>query len=356
MDQAAVFERYENFLKEKFSDKFEDFKKALIESKAIVSGSSVLVSLFPDMKNKLNSSDIDIYVNIKNSRPISKFLRDIDSADEYRFTNTISDKMYTKSFLYKNRIQKVVFFCVQNKSSCLDIDLMYVRDAQPLEEVIKNFDLTCCMNYYDGYKVKSFHLETTLQKNMVLTKDYHMALIKSNKFTLGRITKYTNRGFTLLLPDFKLDRQMFIDDNKIYFEKSMKEYLKFFIFCIVFDRVEELKGTYLYYLFNKVLHNDFRCNSSIFTNEHLDDENFTHISDYYKIGREREVLRACEIIRTLIAEAVKRNVKFFDVKIIEEFEREIPKDKVSIDNKDEIREKLTQLEELRESLLKLLAQ
>lgn len=194
--------RFESFIKSRYNfddDTFLEFKTLLKASQALISGSSVLHSLFPpEDVSSWSANDLDIYVNAKNFIPLRDFLaskcKHINSP-----TNFFGKKSnYSHSFFKMNKILKMYTFkFIDDKSS--DMDLVMVENSQPIETLIKNYDLSCCMNYYDGETIKSFNLEDTLAKKSKLSPDYFKLM--SNTKIKRRINKYKKRGFEIILPE-----------------------------------------------------------------------------------------------------------------------------------------------------------
>ena len=185
--EQTFLQRYENFLLNKFGEeKFTEFKNILIESGAMIAGGSVLHYLIYESKEY--SGDIDIYVNIKNAEKIRNFLSNLPDAyiDKSRTVNK-----YNKTFLQINKIKTIVKF----KSEEDSFDLMYIRNSKSVEDVVTNFDFTCCQTYYDGKSVKTTHLELTLFFEYRITKDFVKFYKNPDKYGKRRVDKYTAKGF-----------------------------------------------------------------------------------------------------------------------------------------------------------------
>lgn len=232
-------ESLKNSLREVFASEYESFITALKNSKAIISGGFVLRHLlFEDIDN-FEDQDIDIYFNIKNSKEITrKIIFDEENSIHRAYFDYMSNtEGYCESFLSKNKITRVIKIeglKFKDSQKLSNIDLMYVRNSQPLETVVKNFDLSCCMNYFDGEKIHILGNEKDLfEKKMTLSPDYIENMLNGNKFTISRIKKYISRGFYLQISSpFKLEA---ISQTK---RKNFDpcKYIQFCIFCIVFDR------------------------------------------------------------------------------------------------------------------------
>ena len=304
-----ALERYETYLKAVFGDKFSEFKEALLKSEAIISGGSVLKYVLDDnsASSTANSSgfvtlqDIDIYVNTKNAYHIRNFInnRIKNTSSNYGIklkSNRMEDS-YCESFLSKNRIQRVVNFLsyrnYDESAARLNIDLMYVRDSQPLEEVVKNFDLSCCMNYYDGNQIKSFFLEETLRKEMILGKDYHGMLVSNNRFTATRIRKYMQRGFRLRVENLSIPKLTYTPKNK-----NVQDFLRMLIFSMTFKRLIDIKNTNIHHILSERYY--YYNSNDIFENDYLDDENFVTIEDYTEAVYKKEAIKSCNLLKNFI--------------------------------------------------------
>ena len=141
---------YENFLTEFFKGfrrfELEKFKRVLKESKAIIAGGSI-ARLFVEDKSNFKETDIDIYVNIKDS----KSLIDEMKYQFERITNEYrASGSYDSSFLTRNNIYRVLNFTKTISDKETKVQIMLVRNSETVLNVVKNFDLTCCQCWYDG--------------------------------------------------------------------------------------------------------------------------------------------------------------------------------------------------------------
>lgn len=77
------------------------------------------------------------------------------------------------------------------------IDIMIINPKYSLKSVVTNFDLTFCQIWYDGHTVEASHMDDIKNMNGSLNPDYHQLFSQHNPFTLKRINKYQQRGFTI---------------------------------------------------------------------------------------------------------------------------------------------------------------
>lgn len=338
--------RLENHLNVVFGEKYGAFLTALKESQAIVSGGCVLRHLINDDTRfeNLQEQDMDIYVNIKNVKPIRKFLCSlIQNTGKVVFLKNKTG--YCNSFLYKNKIKQVVTFEIPEIN--LKVDLMYVRNSQPLKNVVKNFDLSCCMNYYDGTELCVLdESENLFQNKMTLNPEYFNSLITGNKFTLNRINKYLKRGFSIEINRNFLQNQ--VDEQKF----ELNELIKSYIFSIVFNRIIDIidtqPGNYLNYAIltrridtdnymselscipgnttysmQAVLNDLHESNRRYFTafrkqhfpvifnNDDIDNNEFNSLEDYTKMGKSEEAHIAVKYLIDILQKEIKRLSQYY---------------------------------------------
>jgi len=193
-----ITKSYDEYLRHQFDydvsrTVYDRFKDIFVKSEGIISGSSVLSSIkkFPNVDYnkymKYNNMDIDLYINAKNIKPMFDFL----VAECNTFCYKGSDNTYDKSFLKLNGINLVFEFDFIR----FKIDLMQVRNSRDVRDVVRNFDLSCCMNYFDSKDIYSLNPESINQGVMTLNKSYYPKLFGGNSFTRERIGKYVSRGY-----------------------------------------------------------------------------------------------------------------------------------------------------------------
>jgi hypothetical protein len=183
---------------------FEQFRTVLKDTHSIISGSAVLNSLF-----SLNGvapkfpgpywipGDLDIYVHAKDFIPIRDFL----ISKCHRFLcpkKNMATGTYSTSFFKMNKILKMYKFSFGgNNNYC--VDLMMVQNNQPLEQMILNYDLSCCKNIYDGETIKGVTPGETIKGKATLSPAYFKVFTEKNRRTMNRIKKYERRGFTIIV-------------------------------------------------------------------------------------------------------------------------------------------------------------
>jgi hypothetical protein len=187
-------ENYQNFLKNRFHDKYEELNQAIINSEALIAGSSVLFQY----QNFINSDNIDLdtYVHVSKAKTLVDYL--INELDyEIGFSNYITPE-YDKSFFKKNHI--LARFRLVNNASRLNrppFDIMIINDEYSLTDIVSNFDLSICEIWYDGREVHATDIEGINNRVATLKQDYVNSLLTFNKFTINRIKKYEERDFKI---------------------------------------------------------------------------------------------------------------------------------------------------------------
>lgn len=173
--------------------------QALIDNGAIISGGFILRSLglyTPPTRQErrgyeyLGPGDIDFYVPVRNIVPFYQTIRPwfgLESLTSYKSTE------YCRSFLRRNGIRRVYKFSDAN------VDIMSVRNKRNVTDVVQNFDLTFCQNWYDGRKLFSTHPEHLDHRIGYLQGDYVPLFLSHNTFLRSRCRKYTQRGFEIRL-------------------------------------------------------------------------------------------------------------------------------------------------------------
>ena len=193
-----------DFLKEKyFLFKYDGFLEALEESKAYVSGSSILHALKDNpyyKKDKNFLSDLDVYVNLDNCEPILTYLKQFST-----FEKLCQSTPYDGSFFKRNNIlQNLTLKCVVGKRR-ISLDLMFIKNSVKLENVLSNFDLTCCQNWLKVDPNRNISVYSTDYQNIKkgecsLNQEYVYSLNEGNEFIKYRLLKYIDRGFKISIP------------------------------------------------------------------------------------------------------------------------------------------------------------
>lgn len=160
-----------------------------------------------------NSRDFDIYVPAKN---IKEFLSDIKPfMHRTNYSHMDVPPPYDQSFMRKNSIQARLHYNMNMKNyGCnYQFDVMIVKPSDPaqqdtfpeVENVVRNFDLTCCEVWWDGEKAYASNYADTINNKATLRKEYVLALYQHfNRFLINRLTKYTSRNFVISIdPEFR---------------------------------------------------------------------------------------------------------------------------------------------------------
>ena len=183
---------------------FEQFRTVIKDTHSIISGSAVLNSLFNSSGAAPNfpgtywkPGDLDIYVHAKDFIPIRDFL--ISKCRQFLCPKkNMSTGTYSTSFFKMNKILKMYKFSFGgNHNYC--VDLMMVQNSQPLEQMILNYDLSCCKNIYDGDTIKGVTPGETIKGKATLSPAYFKVFAEKNRRTMNRIKKYERRGFSITI-------------------------------------------------------------------------------------------------------------------------------------------------------------
>jgi hypothetical protein len=148
-------------------------------STAIISGSIVLQSIL----DECYKTDIDIYCTTASFMDLIEPPGFINNRAYYE-ARTMDIRQYNIPYC----LYLISYEC---RDGIKNIQLIIVDIFPP--KIINYFDLTCCMNYFDGNKLYISYPET-LQKI-----SYHClnpGCITHNDKTIERINKYHDRGFT----------------------------------------------------------------------------------------------------------------------------------------------------------------
>ncbi len=186
--------KYQDLLKKIFKDSYEQFNQTLIDSEALIAGSSVL-----SVYQKFNSYniDLDIYVHMSKVEKFVNFLINTAQFSILNSRNYITPE-YDQSFFKKNNILSRFRMFKESEEYDEDfIDILIISDDHPIENIVKNFDLSICEIWYDGRTVQGTDPEGIENKIATLRKEYLPALLQHNEFTIKRIKKYKRRGFAI---------------------------------------------------------------------------------------------------------------------------------------------------------------
>ena len=196
-----------------YNDYWEFLNTSLKTANAFIAGGAVLGSYTDGGIN-----DLDIYIHA--SKAVA-FVNAITSNDVYIMSNRNNylRPSYDQSFFRKNKILGRFSFRqewdgisaddpdVTNRAKAIDyhvifpdIDIMIIPDEIPILNVITNFDLTFCEIWYNAQKeeVHAVDPEGIFNKTGLLKKEYtEKLLLDFNNFTVKRLQKYMNKGFSI---------------------------------------------------------------------------------------------------------------------------------------------------------------
>jgi len=173
----------------------------LYNNKAIISGGFILKSLDQYADDK--SVDIDIYVPQKNAEHFRSVMSTI-----FRPTKVVThvQSSLQNSFFKKNGIYSVTKYS-REKPTYAEMDIVAVMDDRDPRDVVVNFDLSFCKNWYESTKVNNEEVrsekvymvdkEGVYAKKGMLGNNYLNLLYAGNPVLINRLKKYINRGFQI---------------------------------------------------------------------------------------------------------------------------------------------------------------
>ena len=181
-------ETFANF----FGTQTVQFDRWLRDSGAVVAGGSIC-NLVAGIE--VDSSDLDIYIPLVNQPAIWSLASNFG----LRLIGAHLQSAYDRSFLRQNGIGLRLSFYTPYFKGDLQrtIDVMVCQ--RPVLEVVSNFDLTCSQCWYDGRAIGGTHLEDTRNKRATLNGLYLSRFMEGNMFTVSRLKKYIERGFTITI-------------------------------------------------------------------------------------------------------------------------------------------------------------
>lgn len=145
------------------------------------------------------SYDMDVYVPHASVEPFRTemgklFLGRVPTPEDYSQINASGGQT---SFFTKNGILSVRKHHrgVKADDTYEEMDIVEANDTTSPINIIKNFDLTFCENWYDGNKVWLTHADHVEKKHGFLENHYLELLYINKSQTIGRIKKYAGRGF-----------------------------------------------------------------------------------------------------------------------------------------------------------------
>jgi hypothetical protein len=195
--QKAIIEFYKagyhKTINSSASDKeiLDYINKHLLQNQAIITGGFILKQIY-DFED--NISDLDIFVRKENYDAVTIIFRPL-------FLPKLSTE-YVFNPINKDGIPYNYTRCISATKYDRDgafMDICKVHGPRP-EDIIKNFDLTICENYYDGNKIFSLYPEHIKMKKGFYEDNFVHELFKYNySIGKGRIQKYISRGYSIFL-------------------------------------------------------------------------------------------------------------------------------------------------------------
>jgi hypothetical protein len=161
----------------------------LFKYKAIISGGFILKAIGAFVDD--TSVDIDIYVPSKHIIAFKEFITPL-----FNSNNIIKEiNSDTTPYLKKNGIITVTKYA-KHAPSYAEMDIIEVNPNLTPKNVVQNFDLTFCENWYDGdvYLTYPDHVK---EKHGFLENHYLNLYHSGNRILKGRMNKYINRGFKI---------------------------------------------------------------------------------------------------------------------------------------------------------------
>ena len=174
--------------------KMNTLKYQLKLNKAIISGGFILKAIGQFQDDA--SVDIDIYVPKNKAENFKSMMTDIfNPTDNY----THVQSGLQNSFFKKNGIYSVTKYSRKATKTMpyAEMDIVTVMDDRDPRDVIVNFDLSFCKNWYDGEKVYIVDKEGVYEKKGMLGDNYLKLLYGGNPVLINRMKKYINRGFKI---------------------------------------------------------------------------------------------------------------------------------------------------------------
>jgi hypothetical protein len=203
---------------------YSTFKNIISETGAIVAGSFALAGYLKQegIEAGYEPGDMDIFIyggqfcnschtyhEDRNDDNIIKLISFIESNGYKDCRKVDSFGIIPKDEDYYNSISKIVNVASYINNSGKEIQIIAIGVKDIIHHIKTDFDLTCCVSWYDA----STNTFQTLKP--LLTKNKQMSIIRDipDDKTLARIEKYKLRGFIVvekpcpakLLPDPKID-------------------------------------------------------------------------------------------------------------------------------------------------------
>jgi len=221
-------------------ERMEHFCRLLKQHNALVAGGFLLKAIQPnmDVQNEgWKKGDIDLYVNVKNTRPLMEALFERQGDPSPLFQphtyNGYLASLYCRSFMRRNGIRGVksmeVKVAVQSPQ-WMTLDIVSIRNRRTPVQVVTNFDLTFCQLWFDGETVYATHPDHIEQRRGHLQGDYVETYLAGNRFLRKRIEKYRKRGFEITFDHTPTDtdilNQLFEFPTQCHPERPYNEFVK----------------------------------------------------------------------------------------------------------------------------------
>lgn len=195
----ACRNQIDNWFRDFFGESYENFKKGMILSKAMISGSFVLQNI---LNENWNDSDIDIFLREKedlSQNPAYKYLCILLYSLQRKYSKGphVRDNRLQRLESYShvmNEIHRILEYKVKTqKFQCIHLNL---ENDSGVLDYINRFDFNFCKSifYYDE---KGAHLSIPFFED-VFFKRTKISSINYEKFSPSRWDKYAERGFSFL--------------------------------------------------------------------------------------------------------------------------------------------------------------
>ena len=217
----------------------EHFCRLLKRHNALVAGGFLLKAIQPnvDVQNEgWKKGDIDLYVNVKNTRPLMEALfestRGMLPLFQPHTYNGYLASLYCRSFMRRNGIRGVKSMDVKvavQSPQWMTLDIVSIRNRRTPVQVVTNFDLTFCQLWFDGETVYATHPDHIEQRRGQLQGDYVETYLAGNRFLRKRIEKYRERGFEITFDhtpsDTAILNQLFEFPTQCHPERPYNEFV-----------------------------------------------------------------------------------------------------------------------------------
>jgi len=184
---------------QKRKNKLLRYIKSLLQTHTAKISGGFLLKAMGKFEGGAPSYDMDVYVPHVSVEPFRTemgklFLGHQPTPADYSQINASGGPT---SFFTKNGIVSVRKHHrgIEGTPSYEEMDIVEANDTTSPINIIKNFDLTFCENWYDGKNVWLTHADHVEKKHGFLENHYLELLYINKPQTIGRIKKYAGRGF-----------------------------------------------------------------------------------------------------------------------------------------------------------------